>query len=135
MDVERYAEIAAALADPEVDRASVLAANGLDEDAWDALDETWQERLAAAQEAHGDEDGVPDLVLRHAQAFAEAQQQRGEVMALDRFLRCVALARTATDLPLALRKIGVTLAQFLRANHHWMAKAQDDPELMERLLR
>jgi hypothetical protein len=111
-----------------------MASHGLDEGSWEAIEDAWQERLTAAEEAHGDADGVPDLLVRYAQTFARAQAERGDVLPLDRFIRCLAAAKTATDLPHALAKLGVTLAQFLRSNQHWMAKAQEDPELLDRLL-
>jgi len=41
-DVRAYAALSARLAEPDADRAALLAEHGLDEDGWDELDDVWQ---------------------------------------------------------------------------------------------
>lgn len=72
-DVEAYARLAAELAHAGEARDGVLAAHGLDEASWEALDERWDARLDAAPAAT--EESVPPLVERHARAFAARQRE------------------------------------------------------------
>jgi hypothetical protein len=61
-DLEAYAALAVALADPRGDRAALLAAHGLDEEAWEAIDDAWQARVSEAG-AEGDlAEGVPPFI-------------------------------------------------------------------------
>jgi len=132
-DVEAYAALAAELADLRTDRAAVLAAHGLDEDAWDALDERWQDRLSAAEEAHGDADGVPPLVAAHAEAFVRAQRARvREVLPFERFLAATRALRRGGDLAATLKRLDLTLETYLAAQAHWTARVLEDEALAAR---
>ncbi len=134
LDIDSYAELSAALAGPEADRAAILAAHDLDEEGWDALEERWLARLAAAEEAFGDADGVPPLVAAYAQAFARAQsQQADEVMPFERYVEMARALKKGRDVPLVLKRYATSLPTFLRSHQHWTARAATDPELGAKL--
>jgi hypothetical protein len=133
-DLEAYATLAAELADPRVDRRAVLAARGLDEDAWEALDDAWQARLEAADAA--DDDGVPPLIAAHAEAFARAQRARvGEILPFERFVAAARELRRGGDLASTLRRLELTLDTYLAAQGHWTARLLEDEELSARFDR
>lgn len=129
MEVEAYARLRARLADPETDRDALLAEHGFDEDSWDRVDERWQAALSEALDRSQD-DEVPPLVLRYANAFAQAQADApGELLSLERFARATRAVRGARDPRLALGKLGVTLGTFLKASQHWTPRMGKDPAL------
>jgi hypothetical protein len=133
-DLEAYATLAAELADPRVDRRAVLLARGLDEDAWEALDDAWQARLEAADAA--DDDGVPPLIAAHAEAFARAQRARvGEILPFERFVAAARELRRGGDLASTLRRLELTLDTYLAAQGHWTARLLEDEELSDRFDR
>ncbi len=133
-DVAAYAALSAELADPRVDRAALLAARGLDEDGWDALDEAWQARLSEADEGDGDE--VPPLIAAHAEAFARAQRARaGAALPFDRFAEAVRELRRGTDLSTALKRLDLSLEAYLAAQAHWTREMLADEALAERFRR
>ncbi|MEJ7731836.1 MAG: hypothetical protein WKG00_21830 [Polyangiaceae bacterium] len=139
LDLDAWVELSVELSDPVVDRASVLRARGLDEDAWEALDDAWQQRLSDA-DAHleadgGDPDaGVPALVAAHAEAFVRAQAARTQGPPLD-FAAFVELTRAIErqpDISAVLRRFQLTLQQLLRSQAHWTKRMLEDPELARR---
>ena len=133
-DVEAYAALSAELADPRVDRAALLAARGLDEAAWDALDEAWQARIEEADE--GDGDGIPPLVAAHAEAFARAQRARaGAVLPFERFAQAARELGRGTDLATALKRLDLTLDAYLAAQAHWTREMLADEALAARFRR
>lgn len=133
-DIEAYAALAASLADPAADRAALLAAHGLDEDAWDALDDTWQARLSAADEA--DTDGVPPLVAAYAEAFARAQRERAQsALSFERFIEVARAMQRGTDLATVLRRLDVSLLDFLSAQRRFTEAMLADEALAERFRR
>ncbi|MFT3770312.1 MAG: hypothetical protein QM820_33205 [Minicystis sp.] len=135
-DLDAYATLSAELVDPRVDRAAVLAARGLDEDAWDAIDDAWQTRLSEADDAHGDADGVPPLVAAHAEAFARAQRARvREVLPFERFVKAARELRRGGDLQSTLKRLELTLDTYLAAQAHWTARLLEDEELAARFDR
>jgi hypothetical protein len=129
-DVEAYAALSAALADPRADRGALLAARGLDEDAWDAIDDAWLARLSAADD---NDDGVPPLVAAHAEAFARAQRARaGEVLPFERFAAAARQLARGTDLATALERLDLTLDAYLAAQAHWTREMLADDALAAR---
>lgn len=133
-DVERYAEITAALADSE-DRAAVLASYGLTEETWDEIDAQWQERLSSAVDAF-DDDGVPELVSAFSDAYARAREKLTvDVMELDQFIAVTRALQQSQDVLKTLRDHNVTFADFTRANQHWTVKIANDATLAEKLRR
>jgi hypothetical protein len=133
-DLEAYASLAAELSDPRVDRAAALAARGLDEDRWDAIDDAWQARLSEADAAGAEEDdGVPALVVAHAEAFARAQRARvQDVLPFERFVEAARAFTRGEDLAAALKRLELTLDAYLRAQAHWTAEMIADDALAER---
>lgn len=136
-DLEAYATLSAELLDPDVDRTAALAAHGLDEDGWEAIDEAWEKRLS---EAGDDEtDGVPPLIAAHAEAFARAQRARSKaVIPFARFLEAARELARGKDLSTALKRLDLTLETYLAAQAHWTARMLEDDALakeFERALR
>ena len=134
-DIEAYAELSAALVGPSVDRAALLAAHGLDEARWEALDDAWQARLAAEDDAAVE--GMPPLLAAYAEAFARAQRARiqGTVLTFDRFVEVVRALRHGGDAAATLQRLGVTFASYLASQQHWMTRMMEDEALAERFRR
>jgi len=134
-DIEAYAELAAALANPTVDRAALLAEHGLDESRWDALDDAWQARMSAEDDETAE--GMPRLLAAYAQAFTRAQRAHTSdpLLPFDRFLEVVRALRYGGDAAATLKKLGTTFESLLASQRHWMAKMQEDDALMEQFRR
>lgn len=132
-DLERYAEIAAALAAAE-NRDETLARYGLTEETWETVDDTFQARLSDAVASHQG-DGMPDFVVRFSEAFNKAKERlsTGEVMSFDKFVEVTRAVHRGTDIPRALANQGVTFAAYTRANQHWMTRIARDPTLAAKL--
>lgn len=129
-DLEAYVTVAVELADPRVERGAALAAHALDEDAWEAIESAWETRLA---EAPDDVDGVPPLVVAHAEAFARAQRARvREILPFERFVAAARALRRGGDLASALRRLELTLDTYLAAQAHWTARMLEDEPLAAR---
>jgi hypothetical protein len=127
--IEAYADLVAALssgADPD----DVLAARGLDAEAWEAADAYWQGQMTAAMD--GPEDGVPPLLVAYAEAFARKEHPRADdpPMPLEAFARAAHAVQTG-DPSRALADLGVDFADFLRANEYWTPRLAQDRELAE----
>lgn len=135
-DVRAYAALSARLAEPDADRAALLAEHGLDEDGWDALDDLWIARLSEAADAAGDEDRVPPLVQEHAEAFARAQAERasaGAPLSFERFVEItLEIQRAGADVKYVLSRNATTLHDYLRAEQHWLREMMDDAALQAR---
>jgi hypothetical protein len=132
-DVETYATLTVALADGGRSREEVLGEQGLDEESWAALDQFWQDQLSAALDE--DVDGVPPLVAAYAAAFdrARAASRAGaKILSIERFADATREIQRRGDPVAALAHVGVTLADFLRANEHWTRRMVEDPDLLQR---
>lgn len=142
-DLEAYAELAAALADPTVDRDAVLAARGLDEESWAAIDEAWQARIEDDDEDEDDDEaiqGVPPLVAAWAEAFARAQRARAlrdphEPVTFERFIEAMKAIRRGADMAGLLQRLGLTLEQLLLAEQRFTRAMLEDESLAERFRR
>ncbi|EYF00235.1 hypothetical protein [Chondromyces apiculatus] len=134
-DLEAYVTVAAELSDPRVDRTVALTARGLDEDAWEEIDDAWQARLSEAEAEAEDAaaDGVPPLVAAHAEAFARAQRARvHDVLPFERFVTAASALRRGGDLRSTLRRLDLTLDAYLTAQAHWTARMLEDDALFAR---
>lgn len=130
-DVEAFATLAAQLADPGADRAAILAAHALDEEQWEALDDAWQARLSEADE--GEDEGVPPLMAAYAEAFARAQRARARSeLPFDRFLEAARAMKRGTDMTTVLKRLGMTLSEYLNAQQRWTAAMLEDEDLAAR---
>lgn len=128
MTLEAYAELRARLARDDVDRDAALAELGLDEEAWDVIDDEWQAELSRALDTDGDD--LPADVIAYADAFARAQRDApGRLLSLETFARCTRALRGARDPKRALEKQGVTLTEYLKANQHWSPQLATDDAL------
>ena len=134
LTVEAYATLLASLADPEADRAAVLAAYGLDEASWEPTDAAWQARLSAAAEAiDGEEPTAPPLLVAFAEAFAAAQRaQAQELLSFERYVELTRVVTRGGPIGEELKRRRVTLPEYLRAHEHWMRRMAEDPALAER---
>ncbi|WP_437553003.1 hypothetical protein WME95_17420 [Sorangium sp. So ce327] len=135
-DVEAYATLAAQLADPSADRAALLAAHGLDEAGWEALDDAWQARLSEADDDDGEEVGVPPLVVAYAETFARVQRARAKSeLSFERFLEAARGLKRGTDMATVLSRLDLTLEDYLSAQQRWTAAMLEDEALMARFQR
>ena len=138
-DLDAWVTLSVELADPAVDRAAVLRSHGLDEDAWEAIDDAWQTRLSeaegAAEREEGDavdpRGGVPPLVAAHAEAFARAQAARAGAPLLDlpAFAELTRALQRRPDVAAVLRRFDLSLAALLHNQAHWTKRLLEDPEL------
>jgi hypothetical protein len=136
LDVVAYARLSATLAQPDVNREALLAEHGLDEDGWQAIEDAWMERLARAENAHGDRDGVPPLVLAHANAFATAQRElAGDLLAFERYVEITRALQRGRDIAAVLERFSIDLATYLNSHQHWTLKLATDPGLAEAFQR
>jgi hypothetical protein len=134
--VEAYAALLATLADPAVDRAEALFAHGLDEDSWEAIDAEWQRRLSAAADAATEDEPAPPLLLAFAEAFASAQRAGARtVLSFERYLEVTRVIGRGGAVGEEMKRLQVTLAEYLRAHEHWMREMAADPALSERFTR
>ena len=134
--VEAYAALLAALADPVADRAVVLSAHGLDEDSWEAIDAEWQRRLSAAADATTEDEPAPPLVVAFAEAFAKAQRAGARtVLSFERYLEVTRVMGRGGAVGEEMKRLQVTLAEYLRAHEHWMRQMAADPALADRFSR
>ena len=135
-DLDAYAELAAALADPTADRAALLAAHALDEEAWEAIDDRWQTLVSQADVTDPDGEGVPAFVSAYAEAFARAQRARsGGVIPFERFIEAAREMKRGIDMATVLKRLGLRLEDFLNAQRHWTARMLEDEALATRFQR
>jgi hypothetical protein len=132
LDLETYARIAAELALAGAARADVLAKHGLDEDAWDDIDDGWQERLSAADDEVEAEDGVAPLVALFLAAYQAAQQGLAPPISIETLALVTRLVETSGDLGSALARSGVTLLDYVRGSEHWAPRLASDPDVARR---
>ena len=130
VDVVAYARLACALSHPEADREALLAEHGLDEEGFQRVEEAWSDRLTAAEEAHGDRDGIPPLVLAHAKAFAAAQrEQAGALLSFERYVEITRALQRGRDIATVLDRFSTDLATYLTSHHHFTLELARDPDL------
>lgn len=134
-DIEAYAELAATLADPAVDRAAILETHGLDEERWETLDNAWQARISADEDACAD--NIPPMLAAYAEAFARAQRarQKTALLPFEKFIELVRALRQGGDAAATLQRFGTTFPAFLASQQHWMDQMMKDDALAERWRR
>jgi hypothetical protein len=133
LDIRAYAALAASLATGDRPRAAILAAQGLDEAGWEALDRHHQAELSRAIDDDGD--GVPPLVAAYAEAFAAARARStraATLLTIERFGDATREIQRTGDPTAALARLGIALDDFLRANEHWTARMMTDADLLRR---
>ncbi len=135
-DLDGYATLAVALADADNDAARHVLLNryALDEDGWEALDDSWNRKLADDEQAFGHADGVPPLLAAYAQSFARAQaEQAGERLPFEQYARITRELSRGQEVKRVLKRHKVTLYTYLQSHHQWTLKLASDTKLAARL--
>jgi hypothetical protein len=135
INLDAYARLTVALARAGAKRAEVLAAHGLDEGRWAAIDGLWQARLSDAMEQGTDEVPIPPFLEQYSRAMDHAQRDDSQVISLERFVEATRAFRDGADVKAALERLGLTYDDYLRANHHWMQRMGEDEEIAEAFRR
>jgi hypothetical protein len=135
INLDAYARLTVALARAGASRAAVLAAHGLDEARWEAIDDGWQARLSDAMEEGTDEVPVPPFLEQFSRAMDRARSDDSQVLTLERFAEATRVVRCGGEVARMLERIGVTPDDYLRANHYWMQRMAQDDELAETFRR
>jgi hypothetical protein len=135
INLDAYARLTVVLARAGAGRDAALAAHGLDEARWQAIDDAWQARLSEALEDIGDDATVPPLVDAYSRAMERAQSAESEIMTFERFLQATRAARAGGELAKSLERLGVTIDDYLRANRHYTLAMTEDDALAERFRR
>jgi hypothetical protein len=132
LPLERYAELAATLAEEREPRAEVLARYDLDEEAWLLEERAWLERVAQAAM-----DGEDTLALELGRLLAEARAQLArpgdDEQPLEEHAEIAAAMERAADPARLLRERGLTLARWIRAEERWARLAAADPKVAAEL--
>lgn len=130
-DIEAYAALQMQLVgiDGEA-RAALLEAHGLNEDAYEALDDRAQEALSRALDAT--DAGVPPLVARYDAALKRAHEGLEPPLSLERFAEATIVLGAGGDPTKALAKIGVSLPDYLRSSQAWAGRLAKDDDLARR---
>jgi hypothetical protein len=130
LTIEAYAAVMAELASAGEARAEALARRGLDEAAWEKIDNHWQARLSEALDQ--DDDGGATVLSTYAAAYEAAQRSLAPPISLDQFAQVTRLLSASGDLRASLSKVGVTLADYVRGSEHWSRQLAEDPDLERR---
>jgi hypothetical protein len=125
---------AAVLADIATGRArhEVLAAHGITEDAFGALERSVEEEFSKAMAHEGDT--VPPFFQAYEAAIRRAQEKTrtGEPPSLEQFARGVAAIQRPGDPVRALERLGLKPADIVQALGHWGQQLAKDPEIAAR---
>jgi hypothetical protein len=135
INLDAYARLTVALGRAGPRRDDLLAANGLDEDRWQIIDDAWQAKLSEALEQLGDDIAVPPLVEAYSRAMERAQTADSQIMSFERFVQATRAARAGGDLARSLERLGVTIDDYLRANRHYTLAMTEDDALAVRFQR
>jgi hypothetical protein len=132
LSIETYAQVMAELASAGGARAEVLRRHGLDEARWEKIDERWQARISEAMDQDPEDDGVPEIVSVYAAAYDAAQRAIAPPISLEDFAMVTRLLDASGDLRASLAKVGVSLADYVRATEHWSKQFAGDEEVERR---
>ncbi|MEZ4447385.1 MAG: hypothetical protein R3B72_50380 [Polyangiaceae bacterium] len=127
VDLERYAQIAAELAEQPRARNEVLARHELNELRWLEIEKTWLLRVATGALA-----GDPSLGQAIDQAFIAAQDAVGggePARPLADYARIVARLESGEALTPTLAAEGLSLADWSRLSRAWSGRIAADPEV------
>jgi hypothetical protein len=129
VSLDEYVRITLALAGAGSQRAELLAKAGLTEDEWQAIDDAWQQRIDEATDAIDDSGGFPPLLAEYALAMDRAQTDQGSALPFERFVQATLALRAAGDVAGVLRRLGLTMDEYMRASRHWTKRMIGDEEL------
>jgi hypothetical protein len=131
IDVRAYARLMAELAVAGAGgRGSLLARNGLDEEAWSRIDLHWQSALSDALAPFEDE--VPPILSEYSAAYEARQRELATPVSLERFAEVTRLFQANGDLQAALSRVEVKMSDYVQASAHWSKAMIEDPELESR---
>lgn len=130
--LERYASITAELSEWPDRRAETLSRHGYDEDGYGIEERAWLERFASNAM-----DGQSELAASFGQMFLEAQdalaRPEEERLGLRDYAGLRAELDRAADASAVLEQAGLTLAQWMRLERRWLARADTDPRVAREL--
>ncbi len=129
-ELQIYGEITADLARGR-DRAETLAAYGLDEQSFDALEDRAL-ALMAVEDDHPTT-GVPEAVARFdAVLRAKAQATSDGVPSFEDFVRALMIAQEGGKVHERLAEHGLSIELLLRGSAYYTPRLATDPELARR---
>lgn len=134
IELETYATVSAALAETPKERDKVLERYGFDEEKWMIEERAWLELFAVdAMEQKGELGAhYGELFLRAQDALATPEEER---LTLLDYAGLRADMQRAIDPSVVLDRAKISLAQYMRLERRWLAKAEADPGLAEELER
>ncbi|HEY3818791.1 MAG TPA: hypothetical protein VGL81_16585 [Polyangiaceae bacterium] len=135
INLDAYARLTVALSRAGEKREAVLTAHGLDEDRWQAIDGLWQARLSDAMEQGTDEQPIPPFLQEFSRAIDRAQSDDSGVIALERFAEATRAVSQTGDVVKALERLGLTIDEYMHANHYWVQRMAKDDDLAETFRR
>lgn len=134
IDLLRYATISADLAEGDRPLADVLQTHGVTADAWTAANREWADRMATDARDSALLGVPPRVTLDFAEAFADAQDRKRPLLALDPkgwwTLKRDVDARGPKK---ALAERGLRLADYTRLVRFWAKAAATDPAVRDAL--
>lgn len=132
ISIEQYASISADLAEHPKERADVLTKHGFDEERWMVEERAWLERFAAnAVQGKGELAAYfGDLFIAAQDALMTPEEQR---LTLRDYAGLRAELDRSADPTVPLERAELTLAQFMRLERKWTARADADPAVQAEL--
>lgn len=127
VDLTRYGQISAALAEGQEPRTQVLRAQQLDEMRWLEVEQTWLLRIAS-----GAMRGDLSLGQELDRAYAEAQASLGTLeptRPLDRYAALRARIEAGEAPSAVAASDGLSLADWMRLERAWTSRIAQDPAL------
>jgi hypothetical protein len=127
VDLARYAQISATLAERREPRAEVLRAQQLDEMRWLEVEQTWLLRIASAAMR-----GDLSLGQELDRAYAEAQASLGTLeptRPLDRYAALRARVEAGESPSAVAASDGLSLSDWMRLERAWTSRIVQDPAL------
>jgi hypothetical protein len=135
INLDAYARLTVALSKAGERRAAVLAAHGLDEDRWQAIDGQWHARISAAMDEGTEEAPIPPFLQEFSRAMSEAQRDDSPPISLERFAVATRAVGEASDMAEALARLGLTLDDYMHATRYWVERIAKDEGLAETFRR
>ena len=112
----------------------MLAVANLDEAGLEALEERWDQRLEEDERNHQDENSVPPLLTRYADAFTSAQAKAaGDLLPLEAYARITRELSKGHEVERVLKRHEVPLHSYLHTHRHWTKVSSRDAEIAEQL--
>jgi hypothetical protein len=134
LPLSRFARISAELAEDRKERHAVLARHGIVERTWELEERAWLERMAVESLREG-----PTTAAVYGQLFTQHQDTLGTEAEARISVEDYANVRFAMDVSPdpaeVLEQVEWSLARYGRVERRWLAAAEKDPTIAERLQR